>query len=77
MPLAQCADRERRTQVDDVDVAMSALQEDGRRPFTEIARSLDLSEGTVRQRVGRLERLGIVQIVGCREPFPARACGDS
>jgi Lrp/AsnC family transcriptional regulator for asnA, asnC and gidA len=57
------------TQVDETDVAiMTALQEDGRRPFTEIARSLGLSEGTVRQRVGRLQRLGIVQIVGVVNP---------
>lgn len=56
-------------QVDDTDVAIiTALQEDGRRPFTEIARSLGLSEGTVRQRVGRLQRLGIVQIVGVINP---------
>lgn len=57
------------SQVDDTDVAiMTALQEDGRRPFTEIARALGLSEGTVRQRVGRLQRLGIVQVVGVVNP---------
>ena len=57
------------SQVDETDVAiMTALQEDGRRPFTEIARSLGLSEGTVRQRVARLQRLGIVQIVGVVNP---------
>jgi Lrp/AsnC family transcriptional regulator for asnA, asnC and gidA len=55
--------------VDDVDVRIvAALQEDGRRPFTEIARDLRLSEGTVRQRVGRLQRRGIVQIVAVINP---------
>ena len=57
------------SQVDETDVAiLTALQEDGRRPFTEIARALGLSEGTVRQRVARLQRLGIVQIVGVVNP---------
>jgi Lrp/AsnC family transcriptional regulator for asnA, asnC and gidA len=56
-------------QVDETDVAiLSALQEDGRRPFTEIARALGVAEGTVRQRVARLQRLGIVQIVGVVNP---------
>jgi Lrp/AsnC family transcriptional regulator for asnA, asnC and gidA len=57
------------SQVDDVDVAIiTALQEDGRRPYTEIARSLGLAEGTVRQRVARLQRLGVVQIVAVINP---------
>jgi Lrp/AsnC family transcriptional regulator for asnA, asnC and gidA len=57
------------SQVDDTDVAIiTALQEDGRRPFTEIARDLGLSEGTVRQRVARLQRLGVVQIVAVINP---------
>lgn len=57
------------SQVDELDVAiLTALQEDGRRPFTEIARAMEVSEGTVRQRVGRLQRLGIVQIVGVVNP---------
>ena len=55
--------------VDDVDVKIvAALQQDGRRPFTEIARDLGLSEGTVRQRAGRLVRRGIVQIVAVINP---------
>ena len=63
-------------QVDDTDVAIiTALQEDGRRPFTEIARSLELSEGTVRQRVGRLQRLGIVQDAWESSTRRGLACG--
>lgn len=55
--------------VDEVDRRIiAALQEDGRRPYTEIARSLSLSEGTVRQRVGRLQRQGVMQIVAVIEP---------
>jgi Lrp/AsnC family transcriptional regulator for asnA, asnC and gidA len=57
------------SQVDDVDVAIiTALQEDGRRPYTEIARSLGLAEGTVRQRVARLQRIGVLQIVAVINP---------
>jgi Lrp/AsnC family transcriptional regulator for asnA, asnC and gidA len=43
------------------------LQYDGRRPFTEIA-ALDVSEGTVRQRVKRLIADGVLQIVGIVDP---------
>ena len=57
------------SQVDAVDVAIiTALQEDGRRPYTEIARSVGVAEGTVRQRVARLQRLGVVQIVAVINP---------
>ncbi len=56
--------------VDEVDRAIIAqLQQAGRRPFTEIARGLGLSEATVRNRVGRLERRGILQIVGVIAPL--------
>lgn len=56
-------------ELDDVDVRIiAALQQDGRRAFTEIARDLAVSEGTVRQRVGRLQRRGIVQIVAVVKP---------
>jgi Lrp/AsnC family transcriptional regulator for asnA, asnC and gidA len=39
------------------------LQHDGRRPYTEIARTLGVSEATVRKRVARLMRTGGFQIV--------------
>jgi Lrp/AsnC family transcriptional regulator, regulator for asnA, asnC and gidA len=56
--------------VDDVDRAVIAeLQSSGRRPFTEIARRLGLSEATVRQRLHRLERRGVVQIVAVIAPL--------
>ena len=44
------------------------LQVDGRMPYTEIAARLDVSEGTVRQRIKRLTEAGILQIVGIVEP---------
>jgi Lrp/AsnC family transcriptional regulator for asnA, asnC and gidA len=58
------------TGVDDVDRAVIAeLQRDGRRPVTEIARTLGMAEATVRHRIRRLERRGVVQIVAVTAPL--------
>jgi Lrp/AsnC family transcriptional regulator, regulator for asnA, asnC and gidA len=45
------------------------LQEDGRRPYTTIAKDLGLSEAGVRQRVARLIRNKVIQIVAVSEPM--------
>ncbi|MBE9523988.1 MAG: Lrp/AsnC family transcriptional regulator [Chloroflexi bacterium] len=44
------------------------LQQNGRIPFTEISQNLDVSEGTIRNRVSRLLEEGIVRIVGIADP---------
>ena len=44
------------------------LQEDGRRPFTQIAADLGVSEAAVRARTNRLVERGILQIVGVADP---------
>ena len=55
--------------MDDLDHAIVAmLREDGRRPYTEIAQALDVSEGTVRNRVARLLEERVLQIVGLIDP---------
>ncbi len=55
--------------MDDLDRAILAhLQEDGRRPFTEIAKDLAVTEGTVRNRVSRLLQEKVLQIVGLVDP---------
>lgn len=55
--------------LDDVDRKIIAeLQADGRRPYTQIAPSVGLSEGAVRQRVQRLVDGGVVQIVAVTDP---------
>lgn len=55
--------------VDDLDYDILALlQQDGRRRFTEIAETLGVTEGTVRNRVGKLREDGALQIVGLIEP---------
>jgi Lrp/AsnC family transcriptional regulator for asnA, asnC and gidA len=45
------------------------LQLDGRRPFTQIATALGVSEATVRARTNRLIERGILQIVGVTDPL--------
>ena len=45
------------------------LQQDGRRPFTQIAIDLGVSEAAVRARTNRLIDKGIIQIVGVTDPL--------
>ncbi len=45
------------------------LQQDGRRPFTQIATDLGVSEAAVRARTNRLIEKGILQIVGVTDPL--------
>ena len=52
----------------DLDI-ISYLQSDGRTPFTDIAKALDISEGTVRNRVARLMQDRVLQIVGMVDPY--------
>jgi Lrp/AsnC family transcriptional regulator, regulator for asnA, asnC and gidA len=44
------------------------LQADGRRPFTQIASALEVSEAAVRARTNRLVERGFLQIVGVADP---------
>ncbi|MBN2050393.1 MAG: Lrp/AsnC family transcriptional regulator [Spirochaetales bacterium] len=44
------------------------LQEDGRMPFTKIARELKIAESTVRARTQRLIQDGIIKIVAVSDP---------
>lgn len=55
--------------LDDVDKRIiEQLQQDGRRPYTQIAPAVGLSEAAVRQRVQRLIDFGVMQIVGVTDP---------
>ncbi len=45
------------------------LQEDGRRPFTQIAADLGVSEAAVRARATRMIDRGILQVVGVTDPL--------
>ncbi|UED83939.1 Lrp/AsnC family transcriptional regulator [Streptomyces profundus] len=57
-------------ELDDIDRQIIAqLQGDGRRPFTQIANDLGVSEGLVRYRVQRLTREKVMQVVGIADPL--------
>jgi Lrp/AsnC family transcriptional regulator for asnA, asnC and gidA len=45
------------------------LQQDGRRPYTQIALDLGVSEAAVRARTNRLIERGILQVVGVTDPL--------
>jgi Lrp/AsnC family transcriptional regulator for asnA, asnC and gidA len=55
--------------MDDLDrLILRALQEDGRTPFTRIARQAGVSESTVRGRYRALVEAGVVRTVGIVDP---------
>lgn len=57
-------------QLDDLDhKILGFLQEDGRMSYRKIARELDVSEGTVRFRVNKLQTSGALRIVVIADPF--------
>ena len=45
------------------------LQQDGRRPYTQLAKAVGLSEAAVRQRVQRLLEGGVMQVVAVTDPM--------
>lgn len=56
--------------LDDVDKQIiSALQADGRRPYSRIAADVGVSESVVRYRAQRLEQAGVLQVVGIADPL--------
>jgi Lrp/AsnC family transcriptional regulator for asnA, asnC and gidA len=56
--------------MDNIDLELIAiLQKDGRTPFTEIAKQINISEGTVRNRLSRLQEQGILQVIGMVDPY--------
>ncbi len=59
-----------RVALDEIDAQIiAALQEDGRMPFAQIAQRLGVSPGMVRQRLQRLVRDGVCQIVAVTNPL--------
>lgn len=48
---------------------LAALSPDGRRAYRDIARALGVSEGTVRQRVGRMIDRGLIRISAVGSPL--------
>jgi Lrp/AsnC family transcriptional regulator for asnA, asnC and gidA len=48
---------------------VAALQAEGRRPFSSIADELGVAESVVRYRAQRMERAGVLQVVGIADPL--------
>ena len=48
---------------------IDSLQHDGRRPFTQIAAELGVSETAIRARTNRLIDRGVLQVVGVADPL--------
>ncbi|MGH3652327.1 Lrp/AsnC family transcriptional regulator [Glutamicibacter sp.] len=48
---------------------LTKLQEDGRQSYRQIARELDVSEGTIRFRVNKLQESGVLTIIAIADPF--------
>ena len=53
------------------------LQNDGRRPYSDIAKSLGVSEGTVRNRVQSMKNAGALRIVALVDPTEVRYQADA
>ena len=55
--------------MDDLDIAiLEELQRNGRKRFTKIADTLGVTEGTVRNRVAKLQEDNVIQIIGLLDP---------
>ncbi len=53
---------EEKYQIDNLDrKILSMLQENGRLPYTDIAKKLTVSPGTIHQRINKLENIGIIK----------------
>jgi len=53
------------------------LQEDGRLPYKDVARTLDVSEGTIRNRVQSMKQNGLLKIVALIDPMAIRYKADA
>ena len=53
------------------------LQEDGRMPYKDVARALDVSEGTIRNRVQSMKQSGLLKIVALADPMVVKYKADA
>ena len=56
---------------------IAMLQQDGRMPFAEIAQVLNVSEGTIRNRVNGMKHAGMLQIVAVADPVAVEYSTDA
>jgi len=58
------------TKIDDIDLhIIKILNQDGRTPFSQIAKRLSVSTGMIRQRYHRLVQEGVLQVVAVTNPL--------
>jgi len=71
MPMSRShQDFSRHSKIDDIDLRIiKILNEDGRIPFSQIARQLGVSAGMIRQRYHRLVRDGALMVVAITNPL--------
>jgi len=63
-------DRAKASQLDDISKEiLEQLQHDGRKPYSEIAKIVGLSEAAVRQRMQKMTDSGIMQVVAVTDPL--------
>lgn len=63
-------DRTKASALDDVSKEIiEQLQHDGRKPYSEIAKAVGLSEAAVRQRMQKMTEAGIMQVVAVTDPL--------
>ena len=53
------------------------LQDDGRMPYKDVARALDVSEGTIRNRVQSMKQSGLLKIVALADPMVVKYKADA
>ncbi|MCP4328298.1 MAG: Lrp/AsnC family transcriptional regulator [Alphaproteobacteria bacterium] len=56
---------------------IAMLEKDGRMPFSEIAHKLDVSEGTIRNRVNAMKAAGMLRIVAIADPVVVEYQSDA
>ncbi len=56
---------------------IALLKHDGRRPYSEIANKLGVSEGTIRNRVTSMKKEGMLRIVAIADPVSAEYKSDA
>ncbi|MEE9588078.1 MAG: Lrp/AsnC family transcriptional regulator [Hyphomicrobiaceae bacterium] len=56
---------------------VALLEKDGRMAFSEIAQTLEVSEGTIRNRVNRMKEAGMLRIVAIADPVAAEYQADA
>ncbi len=72
MPVAKISNKDKLNQA-----IIELLQVDGRRPFSEIASELEVSEGTIRNRVAGMKKAGLLRIVAIADPVTAEYKSDA